>query len=199
MGFQSFITYDYSRRYDLPSTHPGAATTRFKGRPIVVQVWYPAQPPVDTAAMPYETYLTVSSTDNSLQAFVEQLNRFTCEAEQCWSGLDAADTDAFQRFLQTPTACYLNAPPLDGSYPAVIYHQGLGGSIVDNHMLLEFLASHGYVVATSAFQPEHGLWFGVDADLNRSIKDMACVVNTLGDRYGIDMARIGLIGHSYGA
>ncbi|MGG6240966.1 alpha/beta fold hydrolase [Nodosilinea sp. AN01ver1] len=199
VGFQSFIAYDYSRRYDLHSTQPGAATPRLKGRPIVVQVWYPAQPPEDTATMPYEAYLTVSSPDDSLQAFVEQLNRFTREAERRWSGLDAADTDAFQRFLQTPTGCYLNAPPLDGSYPAVIYHQGLGGSIVDNPVLLEFLASHGYVVATSAYPPEHGLWFGVDSDLNRSIKDMACVINALGDRYGVDPARIGLIGHSYGA
>jgi pimeloyl-ACP methyl ester carboxylesterase len=199
VGLQSLITYDYSRRYDLPSTKPGATTPRLKGRPIVVQVWYPAQPPEDAAAMPYEAYLTVSSTDDSLKAFVEQLNCFTREAEQHWSGLDAAETDAFQRFLQTPTGCYLNAPPLGGSHPAVIYHQGLGGSIVDNPVLLEFLASHGYVVATSAYPPEHGLWFGVDSDLNRSIKDMACVINALGDRYGVDTARIGLIGHSYGA
>ena len=199
VGFQSLITYDYSRRYDLPNTKPEATTTRLKGRPIVVQVWYPAQPPEEAAAMPYEAYLTVSSTDDSLKAFVEQLNRFTREAEQRWSGLDAAETDAFQRFLQTPTGCYLNAPPLGGSHPAVIYHQGLGGSIVDNPVLSEFLASHGYVVATSAYVPEHGLWFGVDADLNRSIKDMACVINAVGDRYGIDSARIGLIGHSYGA
>ncbi len=199
VGFQSLITYDYNRRYDLPSTKPGATTTRLKGRPIVVQVWYPAQPPEDAAAMPYEAYLTVSSTDDSLQSFVEQLNRFTRKAEQHWSGLDAADTDAFQRFLQTPTGCYLNAPPLGGSYPAVIYHQGLGGSIVDNPVLLEFLASYGYVVATSAYPPEHGLWFGVDSDLNRSIKDVACVINVLCDRDGVDTARIGVIGHSYGA
>lgn len=199
VGFQSFITYEYSRRYDLPSTNPGGDSPRLKGRPIVVQVWYPAQPPGDAVAMPYEAYLAVSSTDDSLQSFVEQLNRFTREAEQLWSGLDAAENDAFQRFLQTPTGCYLNAPPLGGSYPAVIYHQGLGGSIVDNPVLLEFLASHGYVAAISAYPPEHGLWFGVDSDLNRSIKDMTCVINALGDRYGVDTARIGLIGHSYGA
>ena len=199
VGFQSFITCDYSRRYDLPSTESEAATTRLKGRPIVVQVRYPAQPSLDAAAMFYEAYLTVSSTDNALQSFVGQLNRFTYETERRWSGSDAADTDAFQHFLQTPTGCYLNAPPLGGSYPAVIYHQGLGGSIVDNPVLLEFLASHGYVVATSAYLPEHGLWFGVDSDLNRSIKDMACVINALCNRYGVDSAQIGLIGHSYGA
>ena len=69
----------------------------------------------------------------------------------------------------------------------------------DNPTLLEFLASYGYVVATSTFQPDHGLFFGVDSNTNRSIKDMACLINALCQQYAVDPTRLGLLGHSYGA
>lgn len=201
VGFQSFIIRDYSRRYELPGNGDGSSA----GRPLAVQVWYPAQPIADWVVMPYKGYLNLASDDPALQKFVEAQNTFVFETEcdevmdQRWADLEPADAKAFEAFLQTPTACYPEAPPLTGPFPALIYHQGLGGCLVDNPILLEFLASYGYVVATSTFQPAHGLTLGVDYDLDRSIKDLACIVNALCEKFAVDPARIGLLGHSYGA
>jgi hypothetical protein len=174
VGFQSFILRDYSRRFELPGSPEGASHYSPAGRPLAVQVWYPAEPAADAVAMPYKAYLSLSSGDPSLQDFVEALNAFLLETAcqesmgQCWADLAPADAKSFETFLHTPTACYPNAQLLEGPFPALVYHQGLGGSIVDNPTLLEFLASSGYVVATSTFQPEHGLFFGVDSNLDRS-------------------------------
>ncbi len=205
VGFQSYIIRDYSRRFDLPGVAEGESHFSPTGRPLAVQVWYPAEPAANTAAMPYKGYLSLSSGDLSLKDFVEALNTFIFETAcqesmgQRWADLEPADANTFETFVQTSTACYQDAPPLAGSFPALVYHQGLGGNIVDNPTLLEFLASYGYVVATSAFQPAHGLSFGVDSNSNRSIRDIACIINSLCDRYRVDPARIGLLGHSYGA
>lgn len=170
-----------------------------------MQVWYPAEPAADAVSMPYKGYLNVSSGDPSLQDFIEALNTFLFETAcqesmgQRWADLAADDAKTFETLLHTPSACYSDAPPIKSPFPALVYHQGLGGSLVDNPTLLEFLASYGYVVATSTFQPDHGLFFGVDSNTNRSIKDMACLINALCQQYAVDPTRLGLLGHSYGA
>lgn len=155
--------------------------------------------------MAYKRYLSISSDDPELQTFIQALNEFILETgctESMGKGqaeLDPVEVKAFEALLKTSTICYSEALPLAGAFPALVYHPGLGGSIVDNPTLLEFLASYGYVVATSSFQPEHGLCFGVDFNLDCSIKDITCIINLLCEKYAVDSARIGLLGHSYGA
>ncbi len=119
VGFQSFVLRDYSRRFELPGIPEGASHDSSAGRPLAVQVWYPAEPAADAVAMPYKGYLSLSSGDPSLQEFVEALNTFLVETAcqesmgQRWSGLASDDAKSFETFLQIPTACYPNAQPLD--------------------------------------------------------------------------------------
>ncbi len=44
VGFQSLIVRDYSRCYELPRTSEEASSFSLTGRPMAVQVWYPAKP-----------------------------------------------------------------------------------------------------------------------------------------------------------
>jgi len=90
-----------------------------------------------------------------------------------------------ENFLDTKTAATQDAAASIGRFPLVINHQGLGVSFEDNSVLFEFLASHGYVVATSAYQPEDSECFNIDSDLVRSIKDMEFLLNALHDHPNI--------------
>ena len=213
IGFHSFIVSDYSRRYVYPAKQ--SLEPRNIPRPIPIQVWYPTRVKQQANIgftgeavfpyMPYGEYLKTNAGKEHLKDFVEQLNRFTlnacCEEEMGSqiADLSPEEVNSFQHFLQLPTACIADAPLLDKPFPLLVYHAGLCGCVVDNPILLEFITSHGYIVATSSFHPEHGLSFGVDGDTNRSIKDLNYILQVLCRQYPVDAEKIAVIGHSFGA
>lgn len=84
-------------------------------------------------------------------------------------------------------------------FPVVIYHAGAGGSFEENSVLFEFLASHGYVVVSSAYQSSI-----VDAGNNfggsqQSIRDMQFLLNEMSRFPLADFRKSAGIGHSAGA
>jgi predicted dienelactone hydrolase len=115
------------------------------------------------------------------------------------SQLSAAEQDAYEQFCQTPTAALKNAIAEAGCYPLVLYHPGYGGTSVDNTVLFEFLASHGYVVVNSAYQSNEAAELRVGHDMDRSAKDMTYLLHHMQSHPQVDMERIGVMGCSYGA
>ena len=85
-----------------------------------------------------------------------------------------------------------------GPFPLVVNHPGLGGTFEDNAVLFEYLASHGYVVATSAFQSENAAYVNIDWDADRSVKISTSWPGTW-VRSWVDSGRVAAVGHSYGA
>jgi len=65
-------------------------------------------------------------------------------------------------------------------------------------VLCEYLASHGYVVAGSAFPTGDGSSFNIDA-FDGSARDTELIVAKLAARPDVDASRLALIGHSGGA
>ena len=59
--------------------------------------------------------------------------------------VDAAEFDAL---MATPTAAIKDAQPADGPFPMLVFAQGFGQDPSSQNILSEYLASHGYVVAT---------------------------------------------------
>lgn len=116
-----------------------------------------------------------------------------------------------------------HAPEAAGARPVVIFSHGLGGSREGSAFLGEFLASHGFV-AVHIQHPgsDESIWAGLTereaiigalreslGDLSNGInrlKDVPFVIDQLevmaasGPLAGrIDLARLGMSGHSYGA
>ena len=84
------------------------------------------------------------------QHFNEEMDQADRESWQ--SDLrDVVHNDAVKVFgtlLSTPTAAYRDAVPLAGPFPLFLYSGGKGSRADANLELAEYLASHGYVVAT---------------------------------------------------
>jgi predicted dienelactone hydrolase len=53
------------------------------------------------------------------------------------------------QWLDAPMLAARDAPPGGGRFPLVLLEQGNGQTLRDQAPLAEYLASHGYVVATS--------------------------------------------------
>lgn len=97
---------------------------------------------------------------------------------------------------------YRDAPWVKGTFPAVLYFGGLNGPINANAILAEFLASHGYAVASISFlgpSDEQAFQSRTADDLESSFRDMEFAWTVLQTEPNVDNTKLGLIGHSVGA
>src|SRR5258708_4199229 len=146
IGYRSYFALDSKRRFKGPEDGP---------RPVLVNVWYPA---AATGAEPlrYRDYLT-SPPLLLYPRFVPQLEAVLLDrGSEDVVGKKRADRNPDERaFLEALpskfTPARRDAVPAKGRFPVLLYHSGAAGSYEDNSVLCEYLASHGYVVMTSAF------------------------------------------------
>jgi hypothetical protein len=61
------------------------------------------------------------------------------------------DTDVSRdEVLSSPTASLNDARPVKGKFPMIIYAPSFGMSSIQNNIFCEYLASHGYIIASAA-------------------------------------------------
>src|SRR5262249_972835 len=126
----------------------------------------------------YRQYLEVSSDNPQVASFAKRLMPFVrevvCEETigKKPKALAPAEAAAFERLLATKTFALKDAPPAHGRFPVLTYHPVLGGPHEANAVLFEYLASHGYVVLSSAYPKADASVMNIDWDLTRSFRDM---------------------------
>jgi predicted dienelactone hydrolase len=106
-------------------------------RVIGVELWYPAQPAADSSPRPYTDGRSATS-------------RLQAEAVPLLLGVQLPEFWT-RHFALITTHSHPAAPISDAAprYPVVIFSHGFGiATNLDNTLLLEELASHGYVVAS---------------------------------------------------
>src|SRR5262245_55416169 len=157
VGYRNLYRLDYTRQYDREFVTDSTKPPVHKPRPIYICVWYPAKKS-DAKPMEYREYLDVSSNDAIIAPFVKPLARHVVNGVSDGTvgsepaNRTAGETAAFERLLATRTFAVKDATPAEGRFPVVLNHAGLGGVADDNSVLFELLASHGYVVLSSAYQ-----------------------------------------------
>ena len=205
VGFRTSLTTDYSRYYGPPRGEPGSSR---HFRPIFIAIWYPAIAPATGASpLTYGDYLHVSPNEDeaAFAPFLERLRAYLRDItiqyglEKKPEELDEAGRQELADRERLPSRALRHAPSAgEGRFPIVFYHPGLGGSYEDNALLCEYLASHGYFVVSSAYQPEDATSLHVDWDLDRSIKDLGFLMNFVAADPLADVTRVGAVGQSYG-
>lgn len=209
VGYRSYFQLDKARRY-------GGG----KGpRPILVVMWYPAA--ADGEAMAYREYFDVPALPQ-YPDFPRRLHQFLLEtlnadvfgvqvagegtvppyapAADARSALNAEERAFLDALLQHSTRAHRNAAPATGHFPVLLHHPGAAGSYEDNSVLCEYLASHGYVVITSAFPSEDGRHVSNNFKGSQvSLQDMAFLLAHARGLPFADADRAGAIGHSIGA
>jgi pimeloyl-ACP methyl ester carboxylesterase len=204
VGFKSLWQLDYSRIYNTVFDDKTTYASGKAPRPILINIWYPAEQSSDLPPMPHRDYLKIQTEDPRLARFAAKLAEFergiVCNEVmgKARPELTAGERARFDQLWETPTACRRDAPPLDARFPLVIYHSGAGGSFEDNAVFCEFLASHGYVVVGSAFQDATGQSLAVDGG-EGSARDLEFLIAHARRQPNVDWQHIGLIGHSLGA
>lgn len=147
VGFKVVNTYDYARGYYPKVDFRGHRTEGESARPMQIAIWYPAEVARDAKRMNFGEYLYLRASNLGARPLTEELKQ---EARGAMRGpfspyYPQGITDAeYQRVIETPTAVVKDAAPLKGSFPLVIH---CAIAVSAQSVLLEYLASYGYVVA----------------------------------------------------
>jgi hypothetical protein len=144
VGFKVIELTDYSRIWGRVRDARGGMERELP-RPIRVSIWYPA------------THTTSDSMRFRSYVFYHSASPAGMRADAFLSGRDSTayargdfggDGALMTKLLTTRTAATLNAVAASGQFPVVLYAAGWNSLSPDNTVLAEFLASHGFVVAT---------------------------------------------------
>jgi len=149
---------------------------------LSIGVWYPA---------------VSSETTMVLGDYLE--DRAGMEQFMSGAGASRATIDAYPN---APAHAQRDAKPEPIRAPLVLVAQGNQQSFFDQAVLCEYLASHGFIVATipspmiaTPMQSEEEI--GKFAELQAS--ELMRVIDLVAKRHRVDTKRIGVVGHSFGA
>ncbi|MDH4158051.1 MAG: hypothetical protein OEW00_12335 [candidate division Zixibacteria bacterium] len=196
IGFQTFEEYDYSRTFRPKRDYFGAQLPGERARPIQICVWYPARPAVEDVEITYGEYVFPNPEDPDFYAFLSGLQR----RELLYLiSLPGSSGGLVLDAMSVGVAAVRNAPPEEGQFPLLLYFPDVGRGLSDNLVLCEYLASHGFVVATTNSAGMADMSPTADqADLETLIRDREFALAHLRDLDFVDKDRLGVLGRGFG-
>jgi dienelactone hydrolase len=201
IGFKAFHEYDYSRTVQDTISPFLKTPVKNRARPVQICVWYPAAAKKGLRDMPYADYLKLMATEfdfnysgNPLEhPFVKE--RLFEDPFFKKEQVDAA--------LKAYSIVYKNAPSAPGSFPVIVYGPGGFGSCFENAALFEYLASHGFIVASFPSTPIDHAPVGAKEPFGPwtfepRARDMEFVIAFMHRFPNADSDQLGLMGFSLG-
>ena len=172
-GFRLLEMLDYSRFY--PDNQEEGRSVR----PICVHIWYPAKKTARTP-MKLKEYVQASTLPVQLSKGLGQVE--------------------LQELMERPTKAIRDADYAEGTFPVLIIGQGLYYESPFSHVVLcEFLASHGYIVATCPLLGTHYRLVNLSVpDLETEIRDLEFVIGTVRGHIQVTAGSLGVIGYDLG-
>lgn len=196
VGFNTIESYDYSRTFLPKYDYYGIPLAGIRARPIQICYWYPATVPDSARKMVYGEY-QFAYPENL--GFIDILSRIQARDIANLHIILNNDQGLVLDYLSIEMAAMKNAPAVEGLFPLLIYCPNYRGYYTDNLLLCEYLASYGFVVATThplgtkAVNAEFNL-----GDLETLIEDKQFVLARVRDLPFVDIEKIGVFGYGSG-
>ncbi|MCZ6507801.1 MAG: hypothetical protein O7A04_07115 [Acidobacteria bacterium] len=201
VGFEAELLVDRSRSFDQGAGTDGSDSP-YAARPIRLFVWYPASIGNDDHPMVFGDYLAPTLEAGS--EYSPYLDLLTARDLDTAKRQFRPSSDLLvEKLLSTLTAAFQHAQPVPGRRPLLLHSLGRNDFQQESTVLFEYLASHGFVVATV---PQIGRSVGDDrlafesADLLVQKRDLGfALAHLVGSDPRVDPRRIAFSGHSAGA
>jgi dienelactone hydrolase len=149
----------------------------------VIHTWYP------TSAAGQRLLFREYLGDGS-----QQLAEFLAQA-----GVSSSTIDSL---FASPLYAVPSPNPIDQPFPLVLIAQGNGHDAIDQVVLCEYLASQGFVVATTPspmLQTPLEREDQVGALAEKQASELAAAIDAVTGRLRVDAQHLGVVGHSFGA
>jgi dienelactone hydrolase len=167
-----------------------------RARPVRIYLWYPAAKTTGPA-MSFRDYAGLSAGDFGGNQGVGVIPQ----------GIDpslpivrALSKEGLARLMGEKLRAVHDAEPEEKQFPLIVFGQGIDFESPLTHLVLcEYLASHGYVVATSPLRGVHSRLSGVEVlDVEAQVRDMEFTWGRVRRLPFVDQARTGLAGFDLG-
>jgi dienelactone hydrolase len=190
VGFRVLWRRDFSRTWGHgPET----------ARPVRISVWYPIDGPAHTKPMPYSGYLNVPVPDKGFDELAEGVAQYDLDSIR---NFFPGNEQLISKLLTTPTAAHFEDRAARGKFPLVVYSLGQNDHTLENIVLWEFLASHGYVVVTVPHigtSPRRFQLLVHDPLMYEAqVRDLEFVIQQMHNEPYVDADDLAVMGHSFG-
>jgi dienelactone hydrolase len=160
-------------------------------RPIPISVWFPAQPPSPHTPMTVESYMTILKEEEEWEALPN---------ERILDWFYYTNTSDNRAHFKEVVKAFINAKPLPGKFPVVVYAPSYQASSVENFALCELLASCGFVVIAS---PSRGtetrfLQGASIRDIETQARDIRFLIAESAKLPFVDLEHLAVMGFSFG-
>lgn len=192
VGFRTIQTYDSTRAYKPEDG--------IKHRPMLIHLWYPTSSS-SKDYMKYKSYIKLEAqrehfSNSDFENYSTKIMQAYIDfGRNLMGNLDVTTTQV----LSSPTASLSNAVPTKGKFPLIIYAPSFGKSSIQNNIACEYLASHGYIVASVASAGEKSQTMTTDdIGVMAQVQDIEFLIDYLKIADNIDFTNIGTFGYSWG-
>jgi hypothetical protein len=144
VSFQVLSLYDSSRTTADNKSY----------RPVQVSVWFAAHLPGKSDPFTYKDYFVLSTAETQFQVSKSMQDSAIIQYENLLQQ-NGVSNKTVRAWFDLQMLADKNAVPLNEKFPLIVFAQGNYHSAHHQTFLCEFLASNGYVVATTPSQTEY--------------------------------------------
>ena len=197
-GFKVFHEYDYSRTASIIVPESGNRTEASQPRPIQIGVWYPIKKGSNGNKMPFKKYIEIMATQTDFDYKGKPLEHSFIRNSLYENSF--INKEQLELAIAATSSSFEDAPGADGNFPVLVYSAGGYGSTFENSTMFEYLASHGFIVASHSNIGGTG---GNINNLNNAMfeyraRDLEFVIDFMHQFPNANLDKLGIFGFSFG-
>jgi dienelactone hydrolase len=163
-----------------------------------VSVWYPAAGAAEAPRVSLAEYLGDAGTEVDFESPPAALRERALRDLQSALSAEGVDLSRLEGALTRKGLSVRNGSPLVGPFPLILFAPGGGGSPSQNPVIAEFLASHGFVVASiPSLGPRSRQAPTTVEGIESSVRDLAFALHYMRTYPSVGEMQ-GVLGYSWG-
>ncbi|MDC8004553.1 hypothetical protein POV27_10880 [Aureisphaera galaxeae] len=201
VGYTTHFLYDRSRPAIPYSDWNGQLfpNDETEGRQMQVNVWYPTNSGIAKDQMIYGDYIDLNSRKLDFSPLSESQIVFSdgqiVEKINALGGNGNFTIEDLSQLRTLKSFAIKDAEPTSGKFPLVVFPNGM--SPMAHSIMCEYIASQGYVVASTTLKGAHASAEDISSQgLETAVMDLDFAISFLANLPQVDSHKIGLIGNA---